>query len=118
MTATVEAPATTDATEGKSVLHVMDRTGDTKLMWSADNPDGSRFCNQCGTRLSQHAPEVDAPRGAAGYTPRHLVERTRERQHLRAHAAGYHRTSSTRISVPCPRSAFSSLKTSPACSWR
>ena len=26
------------ATE-KSTLHVMDRTGDTKVMWSADNPD-------------------------------------------------------------------------------
>jgi adenylate cyclase len=40
---------------------------------AADNPDGSRFCNQCGTRLSD-APAVDAPR-SAGYTPRHLVER-------------------------------------------
>jgi adenylate cyclase len=42
---------------------------------AADNPDGSRFCNQCGTRLSERAPTVDAPRAAAGYTPRHLVER-------------------------------------------
>jgi len=23
----------------KSVLHIMDRSGDTKVMWSADNPD-------------------------------------------------------------------------------
>lgn len=23
----------------RSVLHVMDRTGDTKVMWSPDNPD-------------------------------------------------------------------------------
>lgn len=23
----------------KSTLHVMDRTGDTKVMWSVDNPD-------------------------------------------------------------------------------
>lgn len=23
----------------KNTLHVMDRTGDTKVMWSADNPD-------------------------------------------------------------------------------
>lgn len=23
----------------KSTLHVMDRTGDTKVLWSADNPD-------------------------------------------------------------------------------
>lgn len=40
---------------------------------AADNPEGSRFCNQCGTRLSAAAPAANAPR--AGYTPRHLVDR-------------------------------------------
>ncbi len=39
---------------------------------AADNPDGARFCNQCGTRLGD-APASSAAR--AGYTPRHLVER-------------------------------------------
>lgn len=39
---------------------------------AADNPEGSRFCNQCGTRLDGAAtPPVER----AGYTPRHLVER-------------------------------------------
>ncbi len=36
------------------------------------NPDGARFCNQCGTRLGNEA----APEAARRvYTPRHLVER-------------------------------------------
>lgn len=36
------------------------------------NPDGARFCNQCGTRLGNDA----APEAARRvYTPRHLVER-------------------------------------------
>lgn len=39
---------------------------------AAENPDGSRFCNQCGARLdASRAPET----GRGGYTPRHLVER-------------------------------------------
>ena len=36
------------------------------------NPDGARFCNQCGTRLGNDA-ATEAPRRV--YTPRHLVER-------------------------------------------
>jgi adenylate cyclase len=35
------------------------------------NPDGAKFCNECGTRLGGGA--VEAPRRT--YTPRHLVER-------------------------------------------
>ncbi len=38
----------------------------------AANPDGARFCNQCGTRLGNEA-SAEAPRRV--YTPRHLVER-------------------------------------------
>ena len=34
-----EGDEVTATIEEKSVLHVMDRTGDTKVMWSADNPD-------------------------------------------------------------------------------
>jgi len=36
---TDEGDAVTATIEEKSTLHVMDRTGDTKVMWSADNPD-------------------------------------------------------------------------------
>ncbi len=36
---------------------------------SAANPDGAKFCNQCGQPLAVAA----APRAA--YTPRHLSER-------------------------------------------
>lgn len=39
---------------------------------AADNPDASRFCNQCGTRVGD-APAPAAAR--AGYTPRHLIDR-------------------------------------------
>lgn len=37
--------------------------------WS--NPEGARFCNQCGARLEATA----SPPRRVGYTPRHLVER-------------------------------------------
>ena len=40
----------------------------------ADNPPGSRFCNQCGSRLLEApAPATEAAPRAA-YTPRHLAE--------------------------------------------
>ena len=39
---------------------------------SAENPDGSRFCNQCGSRIDGAPAEEPARRV---YTPRHLVER-------------------------------------------
>ena len=42
------------------------------LNCGAANPDGAKFCNQCGTRLGE-AGAVDAARRT--YTPRHLVER-------------------------------------------
>ena len=38
----------------------------------AANPDGARFCNQCGTRLGETAAAEPQRRT---YTPRHLVER-------------------------------------------
>ncbi|HWY24519.1 MAG TPA: adenylate/guanylate cyclase domain-containing protein, partial [Nevskia sp.] len=38
----------------------------------AANPDGAKFCNQCGARLGEAA-AVDSARRT--YTPRHLVER-------------------------------------------
>ncbi len=49
---------------------------------------------------------------------RHRVERAGQGQHLHADLAGHERTVRIRISVPCQRSDFSSLKTSPGCSWR
>jgi len=39
---------------------------------SAENPDGAKFCNQCGARLGEAAAADGARRS---YTPRHLVER-------------------------------------------
>jgi class 3 adenylate cyclase/tetratricopeptide (TPR) repeat protein len=41
---------------------------------STENPDGSRFCNQCGSRIDGAAAAAEEPSRRA-YTPRHLVER-------------------------------------------
>lgn len=41
---------------------------------STENPDGSRFCNQCGSRIDGAAAPAEEPSRRA-YTPRHLVER-------------------------------------------
>ncbi len=38
----------------------------------SQNPDGAKFCNQCGTALGAAAPAADERRS---YTPKHLVER-------------------------------------------
>ena len=35
----------------------------------AENPDGARFCNQCGQPLGAEAPSRET------YTPKHLVDR-------------------------------------------
>lgn len=40
---------------------------------AADNPQGSRFCNQCGTRLGL-SPSSTTPE-RMGYTPQHLIDR-------------------------------------------
>ena len=38
----------------------------------SQNPDGAKFCNQCGTALGAGAPVGEERKS---YTPKHLVER-------------------------------------------
>lgn len=44
------------------------------LNCGAANPDGAKFCNQCGTRLGALPAEAEAAARRV-YTPRHLVEK-------------------------------------------
>lgn len=39
--------------EQKNVLHIMDRTGDTKLMWSPDNPDEVQVAKEAFDKLKK-----------------------------------------------------------------